>query len=349
MTDKVTKIIYKREMRNMIVNLKQIGLSSNGIIFGGLVRDEIIGTYYSKLFKSSNKDFSKFWDMDYDLDTIRRIIIPNDMDIYFHKIENKNIFVDKLNNFAKLFNGNVTINQINSSSTFKEVQYNLSQLVDLKQCKIFVDFNIGRTMTTNGIKLKFNIDVVYNVNLIEGSVIEPPFNNLDFTSNMFIMENVCGKQFIRISNCTGTKLDNMTFYLKHKYIASITNDIINMRTQFVRRSDSAKCEYINSYRIIKMMSRSNKWNWNITNLIFKIKLQDEVIFNDTSCCICLDSHKSDKYIVLNKSIYHYDCFTEYLIRENAKKYRNSKGEIECKCPLRNKFNFKDCYKLIDYI
>ena len=99
MTDTKVKVIYVKEMRNMINYLKRYGLNSNGIIFGGLVRDEIIGTYYRQKFIDNGMDFSKYWDYNYDFETNYRLILPSDMDIYFKNNKDSEEFIAKITGF----------------------------------------------------------------------------------------------------------------------------------------------------------------------------------------------------------------------------------------------------------
>ena len=83
MCDKVIKINYRREMRSLINQIKHIGLNSDGILFGGIVRDDIIGTHYRNLFIEKKMNFDKYWDNSYDIETKYRTILPNDIDIFF--------------------------------------------------------------------------------------------------------------------------------------------------------------------------------------------------------------------------------------------------------------------------
>ena len=50
MSENVISIHYGREMRCLINRIKTIGLNSDGILYGGIVRDDIIGNHYRNSF-----------------------------------------------------------------------------------------------------------------------------------------------------------------------------------------------------------------------------------------------------------------------------------------------------------
>jgi len=52
---------YAKEMRTYINKIKNIGFKHTGIIFGGLVRDEIISTHYRQMFIDKKIDFNQYW------------------------------------------------------------------------------------------------------------------------------------------------------------------------------------------------------------------------------------------------------------------------------------------------
>jgi len=379
MTDTKVNVIYVKEMRNMINYLKKYGLNTNGIIFGGLVRDEIIGTYYRQKFIDNDKEFSKYWNYNYDPETNYRTILPNDMDIYFKNEKDSEEFIAKISGFVKLFNGVINIANVNNGSINNSLfNYANDRLnIRFKHTKITIIFYTARTFTFHGIKMEFSIDVIVGQRLDDIILnansqynidnIEPPFYNLDFLCNVFVMEKINGNISIRISNCTGTPIDDMIFAKKTEFASNIIKNMVMFRTEFTRNVQHVNTEYVNCYRILKMINRKNNYYWCITNLPF-------IIFNkadaphdiDTSCSICLDditinddnkktNYNDDDYVLINSAaksannIMHYNCFINYLKNEQHKKYRNpTTNYIECRCPFRNPFNFKDCHKLVSY-
>ncbi len=341
---------YAKEMRTYINKIKNIGFKHAGIIFGGLVRDEIISTHYRQMFIDKKIDFNQYWNPEYDPETKHRLLLPNDVDIYFNSKEKANKFVREIVELLKNYHGNVNVVNIDNSINFKYMNENYN----LKQYKINTYIEIGKTFTFRGIKIKLDMDVIYFDDTNGTSLfVEPPFYNLDFLCNIFVMEEINGYNVIRHSNSTGTPLDRMSLIQKTKKLLSIMDDIIHFKTQFVRNLDTLNAEFVNSYRIIKMMNKKEKWE--ITNLPFSVVSNISLTPKENkTCCICLEEILEDddiNIIVMNKNSnkYHYDCFMEYLEKEKNKKYRNPKtNELECRCPFRTPFNFKDCYKLITY-
>lgn len=348
MTDTIS-IIYGKEKRSLINRIKRFGLDTNGIIFGGLVRDEIISTHYRDEFINKKLDFCHYWDKDYSEETNGRLIIPNDIDIYFKDTSKIDEFIEKIKLYITNFNGKIIINDMNCSS-LKSFSYNLN--ISLNHKKVYIEIKLGRTISFGGIRMSLEIDIISNVNQTT-SLLEPPFYNIDFLSNVFIMEKNNGITNIRLSNCTGTILDNMNFVKKSINSTKILDDIINFRTQFVRNiTQNLDSEYINCYRIIKMIDR--EYTWNITNVPFS-PITIEYDNDDDKCCICLEKfNKKLPLISINtnsktKNILHRCCFITYLKAEQQKRYRNEHNLIEIRCPYRNAFNFKDCFKNVNYI
>lgn len=367
MSDKVITINQRREMRCLINQIKTFGLNSEGILFGGIVRDDIIGNHYRSLFIEKSLDFSKYWDDTYDEETKYRTIIPNDIDIFFRNQNSSSIFLDKVCKFIQGFGGS-TMN-ISYENTFNNINYTNNHLI-LKHRKINIRMNIGNTLTTRGITLLLKIDLVeidVNNPQIYNRDIEPPFYNVDFLSNVFITEKINSSYITRISSCTGTDLDSMVFSRKTQITAKIINDIINFRTQFINSLNTFNAEYINCYRILKMIDR-NSFSWNITNIPFRFANISDITYSiEDKCCICLDEinineenkqdfEKEHPQIVIlttnekKPNHLHNDCFMNYLKKEQKTRYVDDKtGKIECRCPFRNLFNFKYCYKNIEYI
>jgi len=306
-----------KEMRSLINKIKNIGLANNGIIYGGLVRDEIIATHYRHKF------------------------------------------------ICKIFNGFIVKKDVVERNDFNYI----NTPFNIIHSKIKIIIYIGQTINFRGVKLIFNIDVVnpdnsnndINNQEFESlvSTFEPPFNHLDFLCNIFIIERINGRDIIRISNNTGTPIDTMPFTMKNQFTTKIINDMLEHKTQFVRHIEgNYNVEYINIYRILKMIDR--QFYWNITNIPIKIlNTEDiqELEVQDNICSICIenfDKEKDNKIVSVNvnksnNNLLHYNCFIEYMYAEQKKRYRNPQtGFIECRCPYRNPFNFKDCYLNVDY-
>lgn len=328
-----------KERRYAYNYIKFIGVRRDGIIFGGMVRDEIIATHYKSLFDehcSSNISiYKKFWNMNYHVETIKRTLVPNDMDIYFQSNENAEIFITALESYARTFNGSIVV----SNSLLYGFGENLSHR------KIYIKLFIGRTPVYNGTLLKLNIDVIINN---RAEIIEPPFNNGDFTCNLFVMSKTNEDNYeIRLSKNTGTKLDRMSFIRKSNLQAKIMNELILGNTEFIRTSIANDSEYINGMRILKMLDKNMK----ITNLQFR---EVETATADETCDICQMTIQTENPVgpfielLTNKhsiNVMHKSCFLKYLKTEVYKKNRNaSTNVIECRCTRRNLFNFNDSHK-----
>jgi hypothetical protein len=333
-------IILKKEKRAVYNSIKLMGININGIIFGGMVRDEIIATHYKSLFdeycKSDKKIYKKFWNMNYHVETAKRTLIPNDMDIYFQNNESAETFLTSLGTYASAFNGNIIVRN--------SILYDLSE--NLVHKKIAVNLYIGRTISYAGIHMRLKIDVI--INNSANNIIEPPFNNGDFTCNLFIMRKSIENNYeIRLSNNTGTILDTMSFVKKINLQAKIMNDLIDNKTEFIRTCFREDAEYINGMRILKMLDSNMK----ITNLLFR---EIDETSSTENCDICQMSLQTQETrtgtfieLLTNKhaiNVMHKPCFLKYLRNEVYKKNRNDiTNEIECRCTRRNLFNFKKSY------
>jgi hypothetical protein len=334
-------IIINKEKHSLYNKLILIGIRNNGIIFGGMVRDEIIASHYKSLFDKNSSaltepknHYNNFWNSEYQKETIKRTIIPNDMDIYFHNNENSELFLDNIKIFVNTYNGIISI-----SNSFV---YEFGEQLIHK--KITLTFIIAKTFTSNGIIINVNIDMIINNNI--NNYIEPPFNYCDFSCNLFIMNKIYNDYYeIRLSKNTGTILDKMPYADKINFQQKIIDDLINDKVVFIRRSLSNNCEYINGIRILKMLDK----NMQITNLTFK---EIETTKIEQDCDICqmsvIPNEEPLIEILTNKqaaNIMHKSCFIKYLRNEIYKKNINTEtNQIECKCTRRNLFNFKDSYK-----
>lgn len=339
--------ITNKEKRIAFKYIKNLGINNDGIIFGGMVRDEIIATHYKSLFDDyyktqenqiqiQRKYYKKFWDVSFHNETSLRTLIPVDVDIYFNNNQSADNFIKGLTEYVQLFNGRIYI----LNSFLYEFGENLIHK------KVVLHFYIGKTFSHNGSIVKIDIDIIINNN--DNFTIEPPFNNADFTCNLFVM---CKSQTtdyeIRLSKNTGTKLDQMSFVRKLNLQSKIINDLIEGNTQFIRKSISNDAEYISGLRILKMIRKNIK----ITNLLFREVPTTTLEQNCDICQMCIQSRENREpfiEILTNKhaiNIMHKSCFIKYITYEIYKKNRNTETyKIECRCSRRNLFNFNESYK-----
>ena len=342
-------INMNKEKRGVYKILKRLGIQNDGIIYGGMVRDEIIATHHKLLFNEyANKNkiqhtHKKFWDMSFHPETNKRTLIPTDMDIYFQTQELSDAFINNLNNLANRNNGIIKIDENRRNHIF----YTLGH--DFLHKKIKIIFHIGTTFVFSGYKLEVNIDIIINnkINII----VEPPFNNTDFTCNLFVIVKRADYLYdIRLSRNTGTSLDIMPYIQKRKFENMIINNIMNGKIEFIRNVKGYNSEYINGLRILKMLKKNA---FTITNLLFEEITNEDKDFKIQDCDICLHSLSQsidNTYIKINTNkhtanIMHKECFIQYLENEIYKKHLNTEtNEIVCRCTRRNLFNFKNSYK-----
>ena len=340
-------INISKEKRIAYNAIKMAGINEGGLVYGGLVRDEIIAKYNKTLFDDYVKSidlrrYEKYWDSSFHPESSKRLLIPDDMDIYFKNNDLSDAFIAKIREYASSFNGNVIIhNVVSTAGLFYVLGNNFAH----KIVKIVI--RSGRTLSFAGHKVELKIDIIINLTDRE---IEPPFNCADFTSNLFVMAKTSQDHYeIRLSNNTGTSLDEMSFVAKRRVEMKIIEDMIEGKTEFIRNVESINSEYINGSRILKMLSKTLN-HFQITNLLFK-----EVSISPCTqnCDICLemisvDSPGSFIEILTNKhacNIMHYKCFISYLTKEVTNRYVNPETHhIACRCPRRNYFNFKDSFR-----
>lgn len=333
-------INLNKEKRVLFNIIKMMVINCDGIVYGGLVRDEIIATHYKSLFDELDEDdkYSKFWDNSYHPELKFRMLIPNDIDIYFKNNETVQTFITRVSSFSEQNKGTLFMRN--------GFLYSMDQRYIHKKMSLI--FRLGKTFCNSGFKMEINMDVV--VNNTATITIEPPFNNADFTCNIFVMSKTENNRYeIRLSKNTGTKIDEMSFVKKTQLQAKILNDLIDGKSEFIRSIDTPDTEYVNGVRIIKLLNHS--YNFKITNLLFR-EIENEK--SENVCDICQtsfdDSEKQEPLIEILTNKYatysmHKTCFMQYLTNEISKKYVNtSTNKIECKCSRRNVFNFKNSYK-----
>lgn len=333
-------INLNKEKRLLFNIIKMMVINCDGIIYGGLVRDEILATHHKSLFDEHDDEdkYLKFWDSSYHPESKFRTLIPNDIDIYFKNNEIAQTFITRVSAFSEENKGTLFMRN--------GFLYSMDQRYIHK--KMTMIFKLGKTFCSSGFKVEINMDVV--VNNTATVTIEPPFNNADFSCNIFVMSKIADHKYeIRLSKNTGTKLDTLTFVKKSQIQSKILNDLIEGKTEFIRSIDTPDTEYVNGLRIVKMLTHSYKFK--ITNLLFR-EVENEK--SENVCDICQtafnDIEKQQEplmEILTNKfATYcmHKSCFMQYLSNEISKKYVNtSTNRIECKCSRRNVFNFKNSH------
>ena len=340
----IKNIIINKEKRSIYNILKSIGIIHNGIIFGGMVRDEIIASHYKSLFDedlaatvNSKNHYDNFWNSEYQKDTYKRVIIPNNMNIYFNNNESYENFINDIKQLVNDYNGKYRI--CNSSKIYDFME-------NLIYIKISLSFIISKTIISKGIIINAIIEVIVNNSIDINNHNEPPFSFPDFSCNLFIMSKIYNDKYeIRLSKNTGTKLDRMTYVNKINYQKRIINNLIQGKTEFIRRTITNYCEFTNGIRILNFLNKNMK----ITNLLFK---EIETTTINQNCDICqmtvINNDEPLMEILTNKyspNIIHKSCFIRYLRKEiNKRKFNSEMTKIECRCTRQGLFNFTDSYK-----
>ena len=267
------------------------------------------------------------------------------MDIYFQNKLDSDKFMKTVEEFCKTYGGElIVVDKLNSNALF----YSVGTYCIHK--KIIIVLHLGKTLSFNGHKIEIKIDLIINNDVHYHY--EPPFNSADFSCNLFVMVKDPQGYNIRLSKNTGTPLDTLDYVNKKRIEAKIIDELLLGRIEFIRNMNSKNTEYINGFRIMKMLSKDE---YKITNLLFRDveKTNKEKETEEYQCDICMcDINMSENErlieILTNKyhrNIMHKSCFVNYLENEISRKYINIEtGEIECRCSRRNPFNFKNSHK-----
>lgn len=339
---KITRVIFHR--------LQRVAFNNNGIIFGGMVRDEIIATHYKNLFFKDLKnrcDYKKFWNEEFCPETAARTLIPRDMDVSFNSFEDKEKFIQLAIDLFRENDGDFVYNM---DEILPANRYEIGTGGIQSIQRLTFSVRLGKIpFVFRGYDINIQIDVVLAVS----SKMLPPFKNLDMLSNSFIMT----KHGKMLSRFTGTCLDNLTD-LEHAIVsAKIMEDIVNFRTdlslgeRLIVKQGSFQHNKYAFKRIDKMLSKNH---WNIQNLPFKIHVfpkKDENAKKE-ECCICCANFASDRRklsVIANNvesSIMHQNCFFRYIdhqINEFEEDYANDPLDTYAfKCPVRHPIDFIAC-------
>jgi hypothetical protein len=356
----------------MFEEVKKTVFKHNGIIFGGFVRDMIIGDHYKEKYNGVNKyNIHKFWNRMYQPETAARTIVAKDMDICMNKEEDVDEFIVALRD---IFNDRVGYANITSSMISVSSENSYFRIPINLHKKINYTITVGKIpFVHSGVEISFDFDIIVPRN----PKLMPPFNRVDMLCNVFVLN----KQGVVMSSNTGTIIDQMTILNKQKMSLRIMEDIVEFKTQFCmgNYTDNYTCGSF-SYnskvfeRLNKMLFRTFKWN--IENMPFILGEHKCVANaanaaapcdNSDKCCVCLSNYKNKEKVFkvfLDKStgqasteqvccsIAHDKCIFKYFETqlENSKLDMITGGDdFNFRCPMRNVMNFKKCAENIDDI
>jgi hypothetical protein len=341
----------------------------DGIVFGGYVRDKIISNHNTHLFNDihNNKwDTKKFWNKQYHPETQGRMIVAKDLDICVSDNLSAKTIIDsvKMMIYEDFGDKNIVFSsEYTTNSDNKYFGLSVSSIT-----KLSFDITIGNIpFIHEGVTINISLDIVVRIN----SYNQPPFGNLDFLCNMFIMT----KNGITISRNTGTIIDKMSVLNKKKVELKVMSDIIEYKTDFclnIKNFDNTikyNCSVCD--RLEKMSLKVPSWT--IENMPINMCGNMTTQCNKKeACCICMSGFKkmngtislsiqaSDKKSVINGAKMHDSCIFKYMRNQLNEEYidatdrynndyniNNFDKEFYFKCPLRNLFNFTNCSKEIN--
>jgi hypothetical protein len=369
------EIVPERVKRTIFHSIKRMVFKHNGVIFGGYVRDEIISEYYTKQFYKASGNVKQYWDASQHPQTNARILNADDMDVSFSKEEDSSAFIEDVKRHFEFATKNMY--EFSDEELVKTSEYSHNTNIIKSVRKLTFIIKLGAIpFVFRGYDMIICIDVVtpYQANLL------PPFNNLDFLCNAFIMTKY-GKL---ISSCTGTNIDQLCDVNKTKLASKITSDMLEFKTYLCMGQRAGQCNsgtfQYNKYvlkRIDKLLAKQPAWT--IANLPFTVQLtqltehsqltQQAQLMEHShekdcdTCCICCDSFNdglSSKVIMYSEkedktkikgSVSHYECLSKYFKRQvEEHEERLFRDEVEhtdefaFRCPFRNPINFLDSAK-----
>lgn len=362
-----TNCYIKEKVRNIAYNkIKTLIFEEDGIIYGGMVRDELISEYYKKHYnnntknikKSPNFDKNKFWDTKFNNETAYRTLLAENIDVSFKNLKKTHSFINKILNSEELNKCELT--------TFLAPPY-MPQIKIIKKLKI--SLVIDKIPFINKGEMIY-IDINITVPINDGFT--PPFNNVDMLCNAFIMT----KEGKKLSNNTGTAIDKFSEYERIETAAKIIKDMIEFKTYLCLNPSFYNKNYCITYNnqcmnIIKKM-HTKTFPWIILNMPFESYIIS--INKDINCCICYNILEKNEricnttYSLKNKKFkvppVHYNCMMKYLIsqiNDTSKLYNrynqidieqfiiNNNESLVFKCPYRNEIDFKNCRNIINKI
>jgi hypothetical protein len=346
-------IILEKEKRALVHQVKNAVLHNDGVIFGGMVRDEIISSYYKKYFMNyltsignfDNREISlKLWDTTIHDVSSARILVPNNIELFFNNKINYLKFVENIyHKFQKI----KIFENIHDNHLFTIMDNSISELMTCT--KIIIEHLIGKTLTFNGILIRFKITIYYLRNIYNGSqIIEPPFNCLDMICNSLIHT----KNGVRLSRCTGTHLDTFDTIEKSNAMMVIMKQIANYETYICSRIHNEYNKIFIIKKMINMIDNKTGNSWKFNNAPYTIiKSINELKCDELSCCICQEDLNDDNDIAVvyvndsngNKIIgsrTHCKCMHQYII------YQTIRAPFNYVCPYKSELKFIDLN--IDY-
>jgi len=315
-TSKVDWVLINKVKFAAYKYIETIVFKFDGVIFGGYVRDEYIREYNKSLFKCDDVKYGEcYWDKKISPETYARTIISRDMDCSFNNLILAHNFINKLSER----NSDIKNVIIKHGHNYYNETIEIVMKLELDLAILSIPF------INEGVNIKIYIDIV-----VPKVQMMAPFGNIDMLCNGFIKTRD-GKMF---SRNTGTIIDSLNDYDRHKVIGYILDDLIKFKTRLCFNNASNKINEMALNRILKMQRRKYKWHY--INLPFNT----EESKGTDECCICQDDIKKGRCSVfVGRSALktHYSCCMKYL-----EKQKDDGIESSFKSPCRGDIDFRTC-------
>jgi len=280
----------------MFKELFENGLHCNGVIFGGAIRDKILHDHGAQLFYKTDHTTSEYIDPECHVESIDRLIIPNDIDIAFYKREHAEQFKRLLEKRGYIIvnNPGESIEESDDSNYCREED----GMMHLKW-KIEINTPLFIKCYTQNILPQFQIDVLLPKIGTERDIEDlPPFGNGDFECNALACYKSERNDIVTTIKKIHLKSGELNSFKISEYVDIITKDICNKKT-YIINAETPK------YRYEHMLAKGfSIHSWNLS--IFPEKEKDD------TCLLCNTSEGtfvSTRCCNLKYNIY---CFKELI-------------------------------------
>lgn len=311
---------------SMFLKIKDAALDTNGVIFGGAVRDQIshnaaADTFYEKVAAGLYEE-SQYNDYFIDPETRDRFILPQDIDAVFYSKSDLKKFKEALKR-NDLFVVNETTPSVPSRyfSAFPDGWLHSKWTVRIKMPRILCSYTYLSDIPT------YDVDVLFpdpSTSVVVNNRMLPPFGVPDFECNSLAIVKPHGQEIITIDNkCLSYA--GTSGLSRHAMVERIIKDIINKQARFIGNGTM-------DYRIRKMMYK----NFTVSSTLVHVHCSDvgrvplpitsaaDTPINNTAtdkesqdddgkdlCLICLED-VNDDFVGIGccKGKYHPGCLKE---------------------------------------
>lgn len=152
LTQTLLSINYNEKKYNILRDIESILIQNDGIIFGGYVRDKYIHDYYAyKFYSNELNDPEKYSDPEYDPETKLRLLVPNDIDVYFDRDEVKRIM--RKNGYMCVISGNGSTEKSTKYAVWQKMFPEFTVYIDVLPLKEDEEINVGLDLLCNSLAM----------------------------------------------------------------------------------------------------------------------------------------------------------------------------------------------------